>query len=141
MCPLGLEVPDLGIQLQGTFAFLHGAPVWYSRAFEVDKGLAGIEGRQHGIEEHLPAHFVEGLHEAVPVAVGVVRQMIGVAPHGDDGAGVAFEVVLLGLVPPPRPGIAQGRTETYYRSLPHYLMLHAVWHFNKNPKASSASQR
>jgi len=29
---------------------------------------------------------------------------------------------------------AQGRTETYYRSLPHYLMLHAVWHFNKNPK-------
>ena len=29
---------------------------------------------------------------------------------------------------------AQGRTETWYRSLPHYLMLHAVWHFNKNPK-------
>ncbi len=29
---------------------------------------------------------------------------------------------------------AQGRTETYYRSLPHYLMLHTVWHFNKNPK-------
>ena len=29
---------------------------------------------------------------------------------------------------------AQGRTITTYRSLPHYLMLHAVWHFNKNPK-------
>ena len=29
---------------------------------------------------------------------------------------------------------AQGRTETYYRSLPHYVMFHAVWHFNKNPK-------
>ncbi|MBQ3753406.1 MAG: outer membrane beta-barrel protein [Prevotella sp.] len=29
---------------------------------------------------------------------------------------------------------AQGRAETYYRSLPHYLMLHAVWHFNKNPR-------
>ena len=29
---------------------------------------------------------------------------------------------------------AQGRTITTYRSLPHYVMLHAVWHFNKNPK-------
>ena len=29
---------------------------------------------------------------------------------------------------------AQGRTVTTYRSLPHYLMLHAVWHFNKTPK-------
>ena len=29
---------------------------------------------------------------------------------------------------------AQGRTVTTYRSLPHYVMLHAVWHFNKNPK-------
>ena len=29
---------------------------------------------------------------------------------------------------------AQGRTETWYQSLPNYLMLHAVWHFNKNPK-------
>ena len=29
---------------------------------------------------------------------------------------------------------AQGRTETWYRSLPHYVMLHAVWHFHKNPK-------
>ena len=29
---------------------------------------------------------------------------------------------------------AQGRTETNYRSLPHYVMFHAVWHFNKNPK-------
>ena len=29
---------------------------------------------------------------------------------------------------------AQGRTITWYRSLPHYVMLHAVWHFNKNPK-------
>ena len=29
---------------------------------------------------------------------------------------------------------AQGRTETWYRSLPHYLMLHAVWHFHKNPR-------
>jgi len=29
---------------------------------------------------------------------------------------------------------AQGRTVTTYRSLPHYLMLHAVWHFNKNPR-------
>ncbi len=29
---------------------------------------------------------------------------------------------------------AQGRTVTWYRSLPHYVMLHAVWHFNKNPK-------
>lgn len=29
---------------------------------------------------------------------------------------------------------AQGRTETCYRSLPHYLMAHLVYHFNKNPK-------
>jgi hypothetical protein len=29
---------------------------------------------------------------------------------------------------------AQGRTETLYRSLPHYVMLHTVWHFNHNPK-------
>ncbi len=29
---------------------------------------------------------------------------------------------------------AQGRTETWYRSLPHYAMMHLVFHFNKNPK-------
>lgn len=29
---------------------------------------------------------------------------------------------------------AQGRTETWYRSLPHYVMLHVVYHWNKNPK-------
>ena len=29
---------------------------------------------------------------------------------------------------------AQGRTETWYRSLPHYVMLHLVYHWNKNPK-------
>lgn len=29
---------------------------------------------------------------------------------------------------------AQGRTETWYRSLPHYVMAHLVYHFNKNPK-------
>ena len=29
---------------------------------------------------------------------------------------------------------AQGRTETWYRSLPHYIMAHLVYHFNKNPK-------
>ena len=29
---------------------------------------------------------------------------------------------------------AQGRTETRYRSLPHYVMLHLVYHWNKNPK-------
>ena len=29
---------------------------------------------------------------------------------------------------------AQGRTETWYRSLPHYAMLHLVYHWNKNPK-------
>ena len=29
---------------------------------------------------------------------------------------------------------AQGRTITTYRSLPHYVMLHAVWHWNRNPK-------
>ena len=29
---------------------------------------------------------------------------------------------------------AQGRTETWYRSLPHYVMLHMVYHWNKNPK-------
>ncbi len=28
---------------------------------------------------------------------------------------------------------AQGRTETWYRSLPHYLMLHAVWRMNHQP--------
>lgn len=31
---------------------------------------------------------------------------------------------------------AQGRTETWYRSLPHYVMLHLAFHFNKNPKKS-----
>ena len=29
---------------------------------------------------------------------------------------------------------AQGRTETWYRSLPHYIMAHLVYHWNKNPK-------
>ena len=29
---------------------------------------------------------------------------------------------------------AQGRTVTWYRSLPHYVMLHVVYHWNKNPK-------
>ena len=29
---------------------------------------------------------------------------------------------------------AQGRTETWYRALPHYVMAHLVWHWNKNPK-------
>ncbi|MBQ9636404.1 MAG: hypothetical protein IJV36_00720 [Prevotella sp.] len=29
---------------------------------------------------------------------------------------------------------AQGRTEAWYRSLPHYIMAHLVCHFNKNPK-------
>jgi hypothetical protein len=28
---------------------------------------------------------------------------------------------------------AQGRTETWYRSLPHYVMLHVVYHWNKTP--------
>lgn len=29
---------------------------------------------------------------------------------------------------------ALGRTETWYRSLPHYVMLHLVYHWNRNPK-------
>lgn len=29
---------------------------------------------------------------------------------------------------------AQGRTETWYRSLLHYVMLHLVYRWNKNPK-------
>ena len=29
---------------------------------------------------------------------------------------------------------AQGRTETWNRTLPNYAMLHLVYHFNKNPK-------
>ncbi len=29
---------------------------------------------------------------------------------------------------------ALGRTETWHRSLPHYVMAHLVYHFNKNPK-------
>ena len=29
---------------------------------------------------------------------------------------------------------AQGRTETWYRSLPNYVMFHLVYHWNKNPK-------
>ena len=29
---------------------------------------------------------------------------------------------------------AQGRTITWYRSLPHYVMVHLVYHWNKNPK-------
>ncbi len=29
---------------------------------------------------------------------------------------------------------AQGRTETWYRSLPHYVMAHLAYHWNKNPK-------
>lgn len=32
---------------------------------------------------------------------------------------------------------AQGRTETWYRSLPHYVMAHLVYHWNKNPKKSN----
>ena len=30
---------------------------------------------------------------------------------------------------------AQGRTETWFRSLPHYVMLHLVYHWNRNPKS------
>ena len=33
---------------------------------------------------------------------------------------------------------AQGRTETWYRSLPHYVMAHLVYHWNKNPKKSAS---
>ena len=29
---------------------------------------------------------------------------------------------------------AQGRIVTRYRSLPHYVMAHLVYHWNKNPK-------
>lgn len=29
---------------------------------------------------------------------------------------------------------AKGRTVTWYRSLPNYVMLHLVYHWNKNPK-------
>ena len=29
---------------------------------------------------------------------------------------------------------AQGRTGTWYRSLPHCVMLHLVYHCNRNPK-------
>lgn len=29
---------------------------------------------------------------------------------------------------------AQGRTETWYESLPHYVMLHLIYHWNKSPK-------
>ncbi len=29
---------------------------------------------------------------------------------------------------------AQGRTETWFRSLPHYVMAHLIYHWNKNPK-------
>ena len=32
---------------------------------------------------------------------------------------------------------AQGRTVTWYRSLPHYVMLHMVYHFNRNPKKTA----
>ena len=30
--------------------------------------------------------------------------------------------------------VISGRTETWYRSLPHYVMAHLVYHWNKNPK-------
>lgn len=29
---------------------------------------------------------------------------------------------------------AQGRTETWYRTLPNYVMLHIVYRWSKNPK-------
>ena len=29
---------------------------------------------------------------------------------------------------------AQGRTESWHRILPSYIMLHAVYHFNRKPK-------
>ena len=29
---------------------------------------------------------------------------------------------------------AQGRTETWYHSLPHYVMAHLAYHWNRNPK-------
>lgn len=32
---------------------------------------------------------------------------------------------------------AQGRTETWCRSLPHYVMAHIIYHFNKNPRKSN----
>ena len=33
---------------------------------------------------------------------------------------------------------AQGRTITWYRSLPHYVMAHLVYHWNKNPKKAAS---
>ncbi|MBQ0020373.1 MAG: TolC family protein, partial [Bacteroidales bacterium] len=33
---------------------------------------------------------------------------------------------------------AQGRTITWYRSLPHYVMAHIVYHWNKNPKKAAS---
>ena len=29
---------------------------------------------------------------------------------------------------------AQGRTKTWYRVIPNYVMLRVAWQFNKNPK-------
>ena len=36
------------------------------------KLLSRIEGGQDGIEEHFPADLIEGLHQAVPITVGIV---------------------------------------------------------------------
>jgi hypothetical protein len=33
---------------------------------------------------------------------------------------------------------AQGRTETWYRVIPNYVMLRVAWQFNKNPKKSTS---
>jgi len=34
---------------------------------------------------------------------------------------------------------AQGRTETWYRSLPHYVMLHLVYHWNQQSSKRKAN--
>ena len=34
---------------------------------------------------------------------------------------------------------AQGRTETWYRSLPHYVMLHLVYHWNRQNSKRKAN--
>lgn len=98
--PAALEIPEFPIEPAGI------------------ELLSGIESPDHGIEELLPADLVIRLNQAVPIAIGIVAKMRGIAPHADYGAGVHLVVVLFPGSPAPAARIAD---PIFQRELPTCL--------------------
>ena len=78
--------------------------------------------RGYGISQYDREDYVWNLSVSQPLAKG--KLVIGVDCHD----------LLHQLSPTEYAVNAQGRTITTNRSLPHYVMFHLTWHWNKNPK-------